>query len=105
MTVPDPHLEIRGGGGGLKKSFRPFRPQFGLKIRGAGREKRSLKDKMIFSLKKVLIFESFCPYFTVQEEGSVLKLRSYEKQLSLSTRPVSLCMIWSLSCAVCQSNE
>ena len=32
---PDP--EIRGGGGGLKKNlFRPFGPQFGLKIRGAG---------------------------------------------------------------------
>ena len=29
---PDP--EITGGGGGLKKVFRPFGPQFGLKIRG-----------------------------------------------------------------------
>ena len=27
-----PHPEIRGGG--LKKKFPPFRPQFGLKIRG-----------------------------------------------------------------------
>ena len=45
--MPDPHLEIRGGGGrgrgaggwgetGLKNNFfRPFGPQFGLKI-GAG---------------------------------------------------------------------
>ena len=34
---PDP--EIRGGGGGSglpKKLFRPFGPQFGLKIRGGG---------------------------------------------------------------------
>ena len=33
------HLDpqIRGGGGGLqKKYFRPFRPQFGLKIKGEG---------------------------------------------------------------------
>jgi len=28
---------------------------------------------MTFSLKKVFIFESFCPYFTVQEEGRALK--------------------------------
>ena len=38
--MPDPDLEIRegggGGGGGLPKNvFRPFRPQFGLKIKGA----------------------------------------------------------------------
>ena len=40
-TVPAPDLEIRAGeggwveGGGLPKKFiRPFRPQFGLKIRG-----------------------------------------------------------------------
>ena len=30
MAVPDPDLEIRGGGGG------PFGSQFGLKIKGAG---------------------------------------------------------------------
>ena len=30
-----PGPEIRGGGGGSQKTFfRPFRPQFGLKIRG-----------------------------------------------------------------------
>ena len=39
-TVPDPDLEIMGGGGGVeggglqKKCIRPLRPQFGLKIRG-----------------------------------------------------------------------
>ena len=35
-TVPDPDLEIRGGGGGdLQKNFsRPFEPPFGLKIGG-----------------------------------------------------------------------
>ena len=34
--MPDPDLDIRGGGGtGLKNNFfRPFGPQFGLKIRG-----------------------------------------------------------------------
>ena len=34
-TVPDPDLEVRGGGGAVseKKFFQPFRPQFGLKIR------------------------------------------------------------------------
>ena len=33
--VPDPDLEIRGRGGGLRNDFfRPFGPQFGLKIRG-----------------------------------------------------------------------
>ena len=38
ITVADPDLHIRGGGGkGVsKKLFRPFRPQFGLKIRGRG---------------------------------------------------------------------
>ena len=41
-TVPDPDLEIKGGGGkgrgaDLRKNFfRPFGPQFGLKIRGRG---------------------------------------------------------------------
>ena len=37
--MPDPDLEIRGGGegGGLQKNvFRPLGPQFGLKIRGGG---------------------------------------------------------------------
>ena len=43
ITVPDQDLEIKGGGGGgmgadLRKNFfRPFGPQFGLKIRGRGR--------------------------------------------------------------------
>ena len=34
--MPDPDLEIRGGEGGAvsKRIFRPFEPQFGLKIRG-----------------------------------------------------------------------
>ena len=39
-TVPDPDLEIKGGGGrnGRRSHFfRPFGPQFGLKIRGRGR--------------------------------------------------------------------
>ena len=39
-TVPDPDLEIKGGGGGNGRRshfFRPFGPQFGLKIRGRGR--------------------------------------------------------------------
>ena len=54
FSVPDPHLEIRGWGGGdgrgghpnheitrgagiqKKRFFRPFGPQFGLKIRGNG---------------------------------------------------------------------
>ena len=40
FSVPDPDLEISWGGGGgaglPKKFFRPFRPQFGLKIRGGG---------------------------------------------------------------------
>ena len=38
--MPDPDLEIRGRGAGVasKKSFfRPFGPQFGLKIRVRGR--------------------------------------------------------------------
>ena len=37
-AVPDPDLEMGGGGGGFQKNFFwPFRPQFGLKIRvGAG---------------------------------------------------------------------
>ena len=48
FPVADPDLQIRGGGGGEKPNpeirggarskkhfFRPFRPQFGLKIRGA----------------------------------------------------------------------
>ena len=36
VVVPDPDLEIREEGGGLPKNFfRPFRPQFGLKIKGA----------------------------------------------------------------------
>ena len=42
--MPDPDLEIRGVGGGgggggaglQKNSFRPFGPNFGLKIRGGG---------------------------------------------------------------------
>ena len=38
--MPDPDREIRGGGWGgtgLKNNFfRPFGPQFGLKIRGGG---------------------------------------------------------------------
>ena len=37
-SVTDPDLQIREGGGGegggLQKLFRPFGPQFGLKIRG-----------------------------------------------------------------------
>ena len=41
ITVPDPDLEIKGegGGGNGRRShfFRPFGPQFGLKIRGRGR--------------------------------------------------------------------
>ena len=48
LTVVDPGLQIRDGGagghpdpeirggGGLKKIFRPFGPQFGPKIRGGG---------------------------------------------------------------------
>ena len=51
FTVADPDLQRRGGGGGGKRSlrpldrrggglpkkyFRPFRPQFGLKIKGEG---------------------------------------------------------------------
>ena len=34
MHHPDP--KIRGGASLKKNSFRPFGPQFGLKIRGAG---------------------------------------------------------------------
>ena len=35
-TVPDPYLEIRGGGGSLpKNTFWPFGAQFGPKKRGA----------------------------------------------------------------------
>ena len=35
LAVADPDPEIRGGGAVLKKNFfRPFGPQFGLKIRG-----------------------------------------------------------------------
>ena len=40
ITVPDPDLEIKGGGGGNGRRshfFRPFGPQFGLKIRRRGR--------------------------------------------------------------------
>ena len=35
--VPDPDLEISGGGGGVisQKIFSPFRPQFGLQNKGA----------------------------------------------------------------------
>ena len=35
---PDPEIRGEAGGGGqsLKYFFQPFRPQFGLKIRGAG---------------------------------------------------------------------
>ena len=55
--MPDPDLEIRearsfrpldkggggGGGGGLQKNFfRPFKPQFGLKIRAGGPSAPSL---------------------------------------------------------------
>ena len=36
FTVPDPHLEIRGGEPVSKNFFRLFEPQFGLKIGGAG---------------------------------------------------------------------
>ena len=37
-AVPDTDLEIKGGGESWspKNSFWPFRPQFGLKIRGGG---------------------------------------------------------------------
>ena len=45
--MPEPDLEIRkaeGGGGGVARSprniFGPFGPQFGLNIRGGGREGR-----------------------------------------------------------------
>ena len=35
--MPDPDLEIGGGGGpSTKNFFLPFTPQFGLKIRGGG---------------------------------------------------------------------
>ena len=34
--MTDPDLEKRGGGGVQKTFFRPFEPQFGLKIRGGG---------------------------------------------------------------------
>jgi len=36
-AVADPDLEIRGGGGLQKNFFRPFGPQFGLKIKRAGK--------------------------------------------------------------------
>ena len=36
-AVPDPDLEMGGGGGFQKNFFWPFRPQFGLKIRVGGR--------------------------------------------------------------------
>ena len=34
--MPDPDLEIGGEGQSTKNFFPPFRPQFGLKIRGGG---------------------------------------------------------------------
>ena len=64
--MPDPDLDITAGGGGgvfiktlrkgggavSKKCFRPFAPQFGLKIReeGAG----SATERSLFSLLKIL---------------------------------------------------
>ena len=63
--MPDPDLEIRGGGGGrssrplgkgggaLQKFFRPFGPQFGLKIRGG------TKTKTLFII--LMVRSTRCP--------------------------------------------
>ena len=57
---PDP--EIRGGGGSLpKKFFRPFKPQFGLKIRGGGppgpSPKSATAQRVPWGQKKVAVVE------------------------------------------------
>ena len=57
---PDP--EIRGGGGSLpKKFFRPFKPQFGLKIRGGGppgpSPKSATAQRLPWGQRKVTVVE------------------------------------------------
>ena len=55
-TVPDPDFEISGGGAMSKKNFfQPFGPQFGLRIRGAGRWTPLLDPP----LDKALLFSLF----------------------------------------------
>ena len=54
--------EIRGGGGRLpKKFFRPFKPQFGLKIRGGGppgpSPKSATAQRLPWGQKKVAVVE------------------------------------------------
>ena len=67
-AVPDPDLEIKGGGssrplhnrGGWspKKIFWPFGPQFGLKIRGKGRSPGSATDQ--YGISAVIPQTSSC---------------------------------------------
>ena len=72
--MPDPDLEIKGGGGGAvwcpKNFFQRFEPQFGLKIRGAG-----LPGPSPGSATAMLSFycRGVCMYRTVKTHDLILK--------------------------------
>ena len=102
MTDPDlqireepghPGPEIRGGGGGSQKTFfRPFRPQFGLKIRGPSPGSATVvriveTDHSYFEKgcrKKVHNPERYCGWFWVH-----CSLKKFEK---MTREAMDLCL-------------
>ena len=89
--MADPDLQIRGGGEGhldpevrgspgLKKIiFRPFGPQFGLKVRGAGPPGPSsgsttvsyYTEQLFVSPRKAVRYHSFTTTFTASEKSEI----------------------------------
>ena len=74
--MPDPDLEIRGGGGvGLqKKLFLSFGPQFSLKIRGTGRAVKGVSYSSGKSTEKRELFVNLSDHIRTRDAD---KRRTY----------------------------
>ena len=92
--MPDPDLEMRGGGRSPKKLFLSFGPQYCLKIRGTGRAVKGVSYSSAKSTKKRELFVNLSDYIRTRNAD---KKRTYVLLLVLYLEsPFSRTIKWAL---------